>query len=127
MEAVRTQLAENEPSDRGFGFLVVAAGLGGLGFHHRWLLAASAVLSMGAAVLPRILRGPKRVRLSLGFLLSLIANPLVLSVLFFGVITPAGLLMRGIGRDPLRLKPSARSPTYWIERAKPASDMKEDF
>ncbi len=126
MESVRAQLAENEPSDRSFGFLV-AAGLGALGMRHPWLLAAGAVLAVVAAVLPRILRGPKRVWLSLGFLLSLIANPLVLGVLFFAVITPTGLLMRAVGRDPLHLKPNARLPTYWIKRVKPASDMNEEF
>lgn len=126
MEAVRAKSTENEPSDRSFGFLV-AAGLGALGMRHRWLLAVGAALAVVAVVLPRILRGPKRVWLSLGYLLSLIANPLVLGVLFFAVITPTGLLMRAISRDPLRLKPNARSPTYWIKRVMPASDMNEEF
>jgi hypothetical protein len=41
---------------------------------------------------------------------------LIMGLLFFAVITPAGLLLRLFGRDALsrRLDPSARS--YWVER-----------
>lgn len=130
----RTQLAESEPSDRSFGF-VVAAGLlmlglrhrPMLGFSHQWALGAGVATLLLAAVFPQILRVPKRAWLLLGFLLSLFANPLVLGVLFFGVVTPAGVLMRIAGRDPLRLKASPRLPTYWIERTNPASKMTEEF
>jgi hypothetical protein len=122
----RTQLAESEPSDRSFGFLA-AAGLVALGLRHRWVLGPGAALFLTAALFPPVLRGPKRAWLFCGYLLSLIANPLVLGILFFGVMTPVGWLMRAVGRDPLHLKPSARSPTYWIVRAAPTSDMNEEF
>ncbi len=120
MEVVR------EPSDRSFGFLIAAALLI-LGIRHKWALAASVAIFIAALLSPHILRRPKRAWLFLGNRLSLIANPLVLGVLFFGVVTPAGLLMRAVGRDPLRLKASPSSPTYWIERTTPASDMTEQF
>ncbi len=122
----RAQLVDGEPSDRSFGFLA-AAGLVALAVRHRWMLAPGIALIVTAALFPSVLRGPKRAWLLLGFLLSLIANPLVLGLMFFGVLTPVGLLMRGIGRDPLRIKPSARLPTYWIERSHPGSDMNEEF
>jgi predicted anti-sigma-YlaC factor YlaD len=115
-----------EPSDRSFGFLVAAA-LMILGSRHRWAIAPGVAMAIAAAFSPRILRGPKRAWLFFGNLLSLIANPLVLGVLFFGVITPAGLLMRAFGRDPLRLKARPGLPTYWIERSTPSSDMTEEF
>jgi hypothetical protein len=96
------------------------------GFRHKWWLAG-AVLPILAALLPQLLRRPKRFWRSLASRLSLIGSPMALGVLFFGIITPAGLLLRLFGRDPLRLKPSARSPTYWIERSKRVSNMKEEF
>ena len=127
MEVVR------EPSDRSFGFLVAAALLI-LGFRHRWAFAPGAAMAIAAAFSPRLFRGPKRAWLFFGDRLSLIANPVILGVLFFGVITPVGLLMRAIGRDPLRLKarPGLPTywpglPTYWMERSTPPSDMTEAF
>jgi hypothetical protein len=115
-----------EPSDRSFGFLIAAALLIP-GLRHRWALAASAAMLAAALLAPPILRGPKRAWLLVGDVLSSIANPVVLGVLFFGVLAPAGALMRLVGRDPLRLKTSTRLPTYWIERTMPGSDMDEQF
>ncbi len=41
---------------------------------------------------------------------------IVLGVVYYVVLTPIGLLMRGLGRDPMRrrFEPDARS--YWVER-----------
>jgi ABC-type uncharacterized transport system permease subunit len=45
-------------------------------------------------------------------------NPVVMAALFFLVFTPMGLLLRLLGKDPLRLRRSADA-TYWIERKPP--------
>jgi hypothetical protein len=116
----------HEPSDRSFGFLIAAALLI-LGIRHRWALAPGVALALVAAVFPRTLHGPTRAWLVFGDVLSSVVNPLVLGVLFFGVITPVGFLLRIAGRDPLRLKASPRLPTYWIERSTPSSEMTEEF
>jgi hypothetical protein len=130
----RSQLSENEPSDRSFGLLFAAALLV-LGLRQHWTgfggrgvpaLAASVGIAILALASPQILRTTKRAWLFLGFLLSLVMHPLVMSVLFYGVVTPAGALMRLFGHDPLRLRRLPAS-TYWIARTKPASDMTEEF
>jgi len=50
-----------------------------------------------------------------GFLLGMIASPIVLGILFFGLFTPISLLTRLFGRDELRLKISDRA-SHWKER-----------
>lgn len=40
----------------------------------------------------------------------------VLAVVYFGVVTPLGLVMRLFGRDPLRRRFEARLPSYWTPR-----------
>ena len=131
----RAQLQESEPSDRRFGVLFATA-MAILGLRQHWTgfggggapaLAASIALGIVALARPQILRTTKRVWLFLGFLMSLVAHPLVMGVLFYGVITPVGTLMRRFGRDPLRLKPVQVSSSYWIKRTRPASDMTEEF
>lgn len=49
---------------------------------------------------------------------------LILSIMYYGVMTPAGLLTRALGRDPLnrRRKPAE---SYWIPRAKPRQDREQ--
>jgi len=50
--------------------------------------------------------------------------------LFFLVVTPIGLLMRALGKDPLRLRFDHASGTYWIERRPPGptpDSMRDQF
>ena len=80
-----------------------------------------------AAALPRSLREIKRVWLFFGFLIGLVVSPIVLGILFYGVIAPLGLLMRLFGRDSLRLRPDPAGASYWRERTEPPSSMGEQF
>jgi hypothetical protein len=41
---------------------------------------------------------------------------LALALLFFGLVTPVGMLLRAAGRPPLALKPEPEARTYWRER-----------
>ena len=54
--------------------------------------------------------------MKIGVLLGIIVSPIVLGVIFFGLITPYGLIMRIIGRDEMKLK-KTKKETYWILRS----------
>jgi hypothetical protein len=47
-----------------------------------------------------------------GWLLSRLS----VALLYFAVLTPLGLLLRLLGRDPLRLRRDPATPTYWLPR-----------
>jgi hypothetical protein len=133
-------ISSNPPapgSDRVFGgfFAVLLGGAGAYALWHGhavgWLLAGlAAVLALLAAFAPGTLHGANRAWFAFGMLLARIVNPIVLGALFFLGVTPLALLMRVLGKRPLRLafEPAAR--TYWIEREPrgpaPAS-MREQF
>ena len=51
----------------------------------------------------------------LGLLLGAVVSPLVLGIIFFGLITPVALVARIFGRDELKMK-SRQLKTYWIAR-----------
>lgn len=130
----QVQLGEGEASDRSFGLLVGGAclllglvpaiGHGGV---RLWMVVLGGVLLMLAAALPRSLREIKRAWLFFGFLIGLVVSPIVLAIVFYGVITPLGLLMRLFGRDALRLRSNPALATYWRERTEPPSSMTEQF
>ena len=48
-----------------------------------------------------------------GLLLGTIINPLILGIIFFGLITPIAIFTRLIGRDELYLK-LKKKDSYWI-------------
>jgi hypothetical protein len=128
------QLGEGEASDRSFGLLVGGAflllGLAPVvrhgGMRLRTVVLGAVLLALAAAF-PRSLREIKRGWLFFGFLMGLVASPVVLGILFYGVIAPLGLLMRLFGRDSLRLRSNPTCTTYWRERTEPPSPMTEQF
>ena len=113
-------------SDRSFGFVfavvfvVIAAWplLAGNGVRS-WALAVAGAFALVAVLMPSLLAVPNRWWMKLGLLLGKIVSPIALGILFFGVISPTGALIRLFGKDPLRLKRDADAPSYWIAREPP--------
>lgn len=132
------QLAESETSDRAFGLTVGAMflALSSVPLIHRrpvllWMAVMGAALLVAGLAAPSALRPLKRAWLFFGFLIGLVVSPVVLGILFYGVISPCGFLMRLFGGDPLRLRasPSSDDPqeSYWRERQAPISTMQDQF
>lgn len=51
----------------------------------------------------------------------------LLALLFFGVVTPIGCVMRVFGYDPMARRPGGAGPSYWIERERRAADPSRYF
>ena len=79
-----------------------------------WALAALCTI-VGVAV-PLALRplyvGLTLVSLPIGFVVSHV----IMFVVFYGVLTPVGLVFRLVGYDPLRRKLEPGADTYWVRR-----------
>ena len=110
-------------SDRTFGFVFAGAfALFGLlpllrGKPVRlWCLAISAGFVLTALAVPVILHPLNRVWVRFGVLIGKITNPLITGLMFFVVFTPVALILRLLGKDPLRLKFDRAAATYWIPR-----------
>jgi len=113
-------------SDRVFGlvfagvFLVIAVWPLVHGAPPRWwALVVSAVFGGIALLKPMLLARLNRLWMKLGILLGRIVAPVALAILFYGVFTPIGAVMRLAGKDPLRLKRDPHSPSYWLRRQPP--------
>tara|TARA_Y100000741_G_scaffold309755_1_gene253275 strand:- start:868 stop:1251 length:384 start_codon:yes stop_codon:yes gene_type:complete len=61
-----------------------------------------------------------------GIFLGKIVSPIIMIVIFFGVVTPIGLFMRIKRKDLLGLKFN-NNKTYWIEKKSHTSKMKYQF
>ena len=53
--------------------------------------------------------------MSFGLLLGKIISPIILGIIFFGLFTPYGIILRLIGRDELNLK-LKKTNSYWKHR-----------
>ena len=63
--------------------------------------------------------------LKFGMLLGKVVSPIIMGLVFFGVVTPTGLIMKLFNKDLLKLK-RKDNKSYWIER-KNKSEMKNQF
>lgn len=102
-----------------FGTLSLIAGLYAAWGHAWWWAFVFGGFAMGLLLaafrMPGLLAPLNQAWHGLGMVLARVVNPLVLGLLFFGLITPVALLTRALGRDPLRLRPR-RVASHWIER-----------
>lgn len=54
-----------------------------------------------------------------GFPIGYVVSYIVVTVMFFIIIAPIGMLMRAFGRDAMKLKFDPQATTYWIKRRPP--------
>jgi hypothetical protein len=80
------------------------------------LLVAGAGLLIVGIVAPARLSALNRLWLRLGGAMAKVVNPLILALLFILLVTPLALVMRLIGKRPLRLAPDRAAASYWIAR-----------
>jgi hypothetical protein len=115
------------PSNRSFGLtlgvIVMLAGLLPLlrgGPARTWAVVAAAVLLALAFAWPSALAPANRLWLRVGLAMHRVMHPVVMGVLFYGVVTPFALLTRLFNRASVRrFRPDATLPTYWIAREGP--------
>ena len=62
-----------------------------------------------------------------GMFLGSIVSPFVMGIVFFLVITPTGFIMKMMNRDLLNNKYDNKKKSYWINRIKTKSSMKQQF
>ena len=121
---------------RQFGLLVGGIfgliGLWPLVWRHQsprlWAVALAVALVLPALAAPRILAPAHRAWMALAEALAWINTRILLGVVFFGVVTPIGLLMRLRGRDPMhrQLEPAVES--YRVRRTpRPGTHMQRQF
>ena len=114
------------PSNRSFGwtftgFFVLAGAYGlwkGAGAQS-WLLALAAVTAVVTVTRETWLTPLNRAWMKLGELLGRVVSPVVLGVIFFGVFTPVGAVMRLCGRDAMCRRFDAAARSYWVKRDPP--------
>jgi hypothetical protein len=93
-----------------------------------WLAGIGVVFFLFSWVAPTALRPVQKAWMTFAFALGWIMSRVLLSIFFFVAITPVGLILRLIGKNPLVVKTGTDS--YWIKRegkARPVEDYERLF
>ena len=123
----------NLPSNRSFGivffvvFLIISLLPLISGHEIRiWSLFISLVFLILGILNSKILLPLNRYWTIFGLFIGNIISPLIMGIIYFGVITPTGLLMKIFGKDLLGLKKN-KNNSYWIKKDNTNNNMKNQF
>lgn len=121
------------PSNRNFGivFFIVFLVIGLWPLLNQselriWSLLISMVFLFLGISNSEILTPLNKLWMKFGILLGNIVAPIVMGIIYFGVVTPTGILLRLFGKDILMLKKN-KSDTYWLKKDNMNSSMKNQF
>lgn len=81
-----------------------------------WMLVPGAPLVVLGAVLPRSLKWIYVGWMTFALTLGTIVSTILLTLLFYLVVTPTGLIARAVGKDFLTQKLDPSTVSYWILR-----------
>jgi hypothetical protein len=91
-----------------------------------WSLVISLIFLPLGLLNSEILTPFNKIWFKFGILLGNFVSPIVMSIVFFAIVTPTSLIMRVLGKNLLNLK-KGNKKTYWVERSKIQSKMKNQF
>jgi len=91
-----------------------------------WSLVVSIIFLFLGLINSKILTPLNKLWFKLGIFLGKIISPIIMSIIFFFVVTPIALIMKVLGKDVLNLKYN-NNQSYWIEKSGPKSKMKNQF
>lgn len=74
-------------------------------------------------IIPRVLVYPNRAWMMLAEGMSFVSTRIILAIVFFGVLTPIGLIKKAMGWDPLHRRAN-RSDSYWRPYSKRQLDSR---
>ena len=91
-----------------------------------WSLIISLIFLILGILNSKILTPLNQIWFKFGILLGRFVSPVVMGIIFFAIVTPTSVIMRVLQKNLLNLK-KGNKKTYWIERSKIKSKMKNQF
>ena len=93
-----------------------------------WALGPGVLLIAPALIYPAVLKGPYRAWMAAGRLLGWINSRVILSIFFYVILTPVGVVLRLLGKDPMRRRYDPAAGSYRQAREpRPGSHMRHQF
>jgi predicted membrane protein len=91
-----------------------------------WSLIISLIFLILGILNSKILTPLNQIWFKFGILLGRFVSPVVMGIIFFSIVTPTSVIMRVLQKNLLNLK-KGNKKTYWLERSKIKSKMKNQF
>lgn len=101
-------------------FLIVPSAIGGhliywRGSFNGWIWIGIGFTLFAARFIPPLFRYIFSKWVALSVVIGYFISRILLTVIFFLVITPTGLIMKLFGKDPMERKIDPQAKTYWVK------------
>lgn len=90
-----------------------------------YFLTISVFLIVSGILFPKVLLPLQRVWMTIAVIMGWFMTRVILSILFYLVFTPIGLIARLMGKEFLELKIDKRRDSYWIYRKEKPYDRRD--
>ncbi|MBD1141551.1 hypothetical protein IDH31_00180 [Pelagibacterales bacterium SAG-MED32] len=91
------------------------------------LITLSAVFLMISFTYPNLFYYPNKFWMSFGYLIGSITTPILLSIIYFILIFPIGMLLRLFNKDVLDKKINQNDKTFWKSSAKLQTNLEKQY
>jgi len=81
-----------------------------------WALIIAGGFAVPAIFMPDLLNPLNKLWVQFGQIMHKIINPVLMGLIFFLTVLPTGLVLRLLGKDPMKRKFDNNAKTYWFER-----------
>lgn len=93
-----------------------------------WAMVLGGLLIVLGGTVPQSLKPVHRGWMKIGHVLGAINTKIILGIVYYGLITPMGLAMRFMGKDPMHRVLDKKVITYRVVRApRPRQHMRNQF
>ncbi|MFA4982312.1 MAG: SxtJ family membrane protein [Candidatus Omnitrophota bacterium] len=121
-EFMRIKSGRKELREFGLTIGIILVILGGVALWrgkgtYPYLFTAGALFIIPGFILPGILKPLQKAWMGFAIVLGFFMSRLVLTIVFYGVVTPIGLITRISGKDILDEKMDKSKASYWIARS----------
>lgn len=86
------------------------------GDFREWAGVIATAFAAAALIFPMALGPLNRAWAMFGQVMHKITNPLLMGLVFFVTVVPTGLILKLLGKDPLKRKLDHNTHSYWIKR-----------
>ncbi len=86
------------------------------GEYRQWALIVAGAWALPALVFPAVLAPLNRLWAQFGQLMHKVINPILMGLIFFLTVLPTAVILKLLGKDPMRRKFDSSASSYWIER-----------
>jgi hypothetical protein len=118
LQAMKADVPEL-PSDRKFGWTFAAIFLVIGLLAHPWMVALAALVAAVTLARAELLAPFNRAWMKLAEVLHKVVSPVIMAIMFFGLFTPMGFVMRRFGWDAMKRAWDPAAKSYWSRRDPP--------